>query len=465
MEFILMFLFIVAIVAWSGRVKAVAALAVSQADATAAKGDAEKSRNRASIAEAELQDHKKKETEIGVQAVRIARLADELVQIQGALVLADALLEERESVIYPRRFPEATTEELKERMAQVRQRQSEIRRKGQVVIRFGASVRSNLPPEELAKLKNLVRLARLALEGAADTLLDQVKATNQDRLDLRFRAVTEDLNKLLRPWGFEIGKNYQGTVRESLELAAEYAQQQEKEREEQRALREQMREEAAAQREAERAQKEAEEQERRAHRELARAMEAAAKATVDERERWFLKVQELEQQLAEAHSAKDRAIAMAQLTKAGHVYVISNIGAFGETVFKIGMTRRLDPEDRIEELGDASVPFPFDIHGMIKSQDAPGLEAAIHSKLEAYRLNLVNFRKEFFRAPFALVQSVVKNLGAEVQLTEAAEAVQFRQSESLRKGLQAPSFDEVEEGAEESTELPSESLLLPREGE
>ena len=435
----------------------VVSLSRARREARKAKEDAQRAREEARSSANELTTYRARESALGNLEARLQLTTKNLEEVRAALADADRLLEEKEPIIYPRRFPDETSEELKERMDAVRVRQSEIRRKGQVVIRFGASVQDRLSPEERAKLKALVRLGRLALEGAADTLVDQVKAANQERLETRFRALVTDLNRLLQPWGFEIGKNYQATVRDALTVTAEYLQQVEKERQEQRALREQMREEAAALREAERAQREAETEERRAERELQKAQEAASKATLEERERWLARVQELEQALATAHAAKDRAIAMAQLTKSGHVYIISNVGSFGTEVFKVGMTRRLDPEDRISELGDASVPFPFDIHGMIPSNDAPALEAELHRALEPHRVNLVNERKEFFNVPFGFIKAEVEKQGLSVKLTEIAEAAEYRQSASIRKGLAREQvvLDE-EEGAEDPADVAGE---------
>jgi len=105
----------------------------------------------------------------------------------------------------------------------------------------------------------------------------------------------------------------------------------------------------------------------------------------------------LEKLLAEAHAKSERAQAMAEKTKSGFVYVISNIGSFGDDVVKIGLTRRLDPSDRVRELGDASVPFLFDTHAMIYSEEAPALEAALHAEFAEQRINAANMRKEFFR--------------------------------------------------------------------
>jgi hypothetical protein len=124
---------------------------------------------------------------------------------------------------------------------------------------------------------------------------------------------------------------------------------------------------------------------------------------------------------------------MAQQTKAGNIYVISNLGSFGEDVLKIGMTRRLVPEDRIRELGDASIPFGFDIHAMIKSDDAPALERALHEALEEYRINKLNGRKEFFRVPLEQVRAFAQAKGFEISFTMVAEAREWRESLALAK--------------------------------
>ena len=150
------------------------------------------------------------------------------------------------------------------------------------------------------------------------------------------------------------------------------------------------------------------------------------------------KVEELEQKMAEAQAKQEHAVSMAQLTRMGHVYVICNIGSFGEDVFKFGMTRRLDPDDRVQELGGASVPFGFDIHAMIFSEDAPGLENALHRQFSTGRLNLVNSRKEFFRASLDDIATFAVSQGVKVEFTKAAEARQFRESEAIRlKAAQA----------------------------
>lgn len=126
---------------------------------------------------------------------------------------------------------------------------------------------------------------------------------------------------------------------------------------------------------------------------------------------------------------------MAQQTRSGHVYIISNIGSFGENVFKIGMTRRLEPSDRVRELGDASVPFPFDIHAMIYSEDAPALENELHKFFALNQMNKVNPRKEFFKVPISDIKNEIENRGLKVKWTITADAAEYRESLAIEKSL------------------------------
>ena len=145
---------------------------------------------------------------------------------------------------------------------------------------------------------------------------------------------------------------------------------------------------------------------------------------------------EAEEAIRLAEEKGQRALSMAQQTKQGHVYVISNIGSFGENVYKIGMTRRLEPEDRIKELGDASVPFPFDIHGMIQFQDCPTAEKQLHHHFVMNQVNKMNFRKEFFRANLSYIKAAVEKLGGEARWTMLAEAAEYRETLRIEERIQ-----------------------------
>ncbi len=158
---------------------------------------------------------------------------------------------------------------------------------------------------------------------------------------------------------------------------------------------------------------------------IQKALDIALKKATDEHSE---EVERLRQKLLEAEEKAQRAKSMAQLTKAGHIYVISNIGSFGEDVFKIGMTRRLEPMDRVKELGDASVPFPFDVHMMISCDDAPTLENTLHRALHRNRLNKINTRKEFFRSDIEEIRRIVEEHHGEVSYVASPEALQYRES-------------------------------------
>ena len=122
--------------------------------------------------------------------------------------------------------------------------------------------------------------------------------------------------------------------------------------------------------------------------------------------------------------------------RAGYVYVISNIGSFGPNIYKIGMTRRLDPQERVDELGDASVPFNFDVHAMIFSDDAPALEAALHRAFDNRKLNMVNKRREFFNVTLdEIKEEVRKNFDKTVEFIEVPEATQYRESQKMKEEL------------------------------
>jgi len=198
-------------------------------------------------------------------------------------------------------------------------------------------------------------------------------------------------------------------------------------------LGEQIREEEKAQKELERAREEAERKEADYEKALAKAREEALRATGAQLQELTDRVKSFEAKLDEARKKKERAISRAQLTKSGFVYVISNIGSFGERVFKIGMTRRMEPMDRIHELGDASVPFPFDLHVMLYSDNAPELENALHKLVQDRTINLVNLRREFYRdVDLDEVETFVKQRGLSAQFIRIAEAREYRQSVAIK---------------------------------
>lgn len=203
-----------------------------------------------------------------------------------------------------------------------------------------------------------------------------------------------------------------------------------KQREEQRYLKERLRDEEKARKEYEEKMRQAAKEEELKRNAVEEAERKFAGASAEQKARYEQELQKLRQDLADA---TQKSLTIAQQTKKGHVYIISNIGSFGEGVYKIGQTRRPDPQERVDELGDASVPFEFDIHALIESENAPALEHRIHKKFLAMQVNKVNTRKEFFRVTLAEIHQEVERLkhGEDFTIkvwTDKAVATEYKES-------------------------------------
>jgi vacuolar-type H+-ATPase subunit H len=233
-----------------------------------------------------------------------------------------------------------------------------------------------------------------------------------------------------------IKPEYRDLRLEELRLATVMKELRDKDREEQRVIKERIREEERARREYEAAIKQAARDEDVIRKALEKARKEAEAASESQRTAFEEHLRELQAKLHEAEERNQRALSMAQQTKSGHIYVISNIGSFGDDIFKIGMTRRLEPLDRIRELGDASVPFEFDVHAMIYSEDAPRLENELHKMFVETQVNKVNPRKEFFKLSLSDLRLQLERLGhTEVHWTMAAEARQYRETLAIEERL------------------------------
>jgi hypothetical protein len=264
-------------------------------------------------------------------------------------------------------------------------------------------------------------LARRYLADATKTASDNLTVNNFANVKEKLLKVIEQCRSIGYPISPEEEARYVAELQREFESLVRAAAL----REEQVRIKAQIREEERLQREAARAIEQADREKIAIQAALDQALAAA-------RDQHGEEIAALRAQLAEAESRSERAKSMAEQTRAGNVYVISNIGSFGPGVFKIGMTRRLEPLDRVKELGDASVPFPFDVHLMVACDDAPALENAIHRVLHTERINKVNPRKEFFKAEIDAIVAVVQKHCGEVQYRADPEAFEYRQSLTMR---------------------------------
>lgn len=333
--------------------------------------------------------------------------------------------------IYNPTFKFLTVDEYKEKLYTLRKQQKDLISNHNAVTGSATWTVNGNAAQGKKMVSDTQKLLLRAFNGECDDLVEKVKYNNLEASIDRINKSCDTISNLGKIMSISITDTYRKLKIEELKIAYEFAQAKQKEKETQKALREQMREEAKLQ-------KEIEEQRQKIRKEQTHYSNALAKAkqllekNPDDVELQN-KVAELTLQYEETEKALTDIDYRAANAKAGYVYVISNIGAFGENVYKIGMTRRLDPQDRIDELGDASVPFNFDVHAMIFTEDAPALEAALHKAFENKKLNLINPRREFFNVSLDEIKQVVRaNYDKTVEFVDVPDAEQYHMSEQLR---------------------------------
>ena len=330
-------------------------------------------------------------------------------------------------------FDFATSEMYKTRMETLRIRQKEMVKNDRAATHPEGMVLDGSEAQGRKMINDNVKQIIRSFNNEADVLIDKVKFNNVDAYRSRIIKSFEQLNKLNEKMHIAITADYLETKLDELTMAYEYAQKKQEEKERAKEERERLREEAKLQKEIE-AQRKALEKEQQQYQSALKAIETQLLANPDDAD-LLAKKAELESNLDEVKKGIEDVDYREANKRAGYVYIISNVGSFGEDVYKIGMTRRLEPMDRVSELGDASVPFNFDVHAMIFSDDAPALENALHHAFEDKRVNMVNNRREFFRVTLDEIENVVRENFKErtVEFVRVPEAEQWRESEKMRK--------------------------------
>lgn len=283
-----------------------------------------------------------------------------------------------------------------------------------------------------AMVKDMKKLLLRAFNVECDDIVANVKISNFDKSIDRIHKTSDQISKLGKIMSISISRQYISLKIEEVKLALDFQQKKQEEKDKLKELKEQQREAAKVQKEIEEERKKLAKEQAQYQNALSKILEQLKK---DEQNADLLaKKAELEGQLGEIAKAIEDVDYRSANQKAGYVYIISNVGSFGENVYKIGMTRRLNPQERIDELGDASVPFNFDIHALIFSEDAPKLEAALHHAFEQNKVNKINARREFFKVPLEDIKKEVrKNFDKTVEWIDIADAEQYRQSISIDK--------------------------------
>lgn len=322
----------------------------------------------------------------------------------------------------------------KDRLDQIRQEQKDmIKNKQAVTGATSWTVNGNLSQGK-KMVSDMQKLLLRAFNSECDEVISKVKYTNFDTSMDRIRKQADAISKLGAIMSVSITPQYVNSKMTELRLAFEYQQKKQEEKEAAQAARAEMREAAKLQKEIEEQRKKLDKEQ--THYQNAYMTICDQLKNDPQNKDLIEKKEEMESRLAEIDKAYKEIDYREANQRAGYVYIISNIGAFGENVYKIGMTRRLDPQERVDELGDASVPFNFDVHAMIFSQDAPALEAALHKAFESRKVNMVNQRREFFYATLDEIKQVVrKNFDKTVEFIDVPDAEQYRVSMKMRQGM------------------------------
>ena len=365
---------------------------------------------------------------------KIAELEFEISDKQKQIYGLDNDISAQEYGIYNPTYVFANSDLYKNKLAEIRQQQKEMISAG---LACSASpnwtVNGNVAKGK-RMIKDMQKLLLRAFNVKCDNIVENVRISNFEKSIERINTISSQISKLGIIMDISITRKYIELKVEEVKLALDFQQKKQEEKDKIKELKAQQREEAKAQ-------KEIEEARRRLQKEKAHYQNAldALKQQMEkngETDDLLEKKKELENDLADTEKAINDVDYREANKRAGYVYIISNVGAFGENVYKIGMTRRLDPTERVDELGDASVPFDFDIHALIFTEDAPKLENALHLAFEDRKINKVNSRREFFRVSLDEIKEVVrKNFDKTVEWTDVPEAEQYRLSQQYAQHI------------------------------
>lgn len=363
-------------------------------------------------------------------------LNKEIDEKRKQIIMLDDTILLQEFGLYEPIFDFANSEIYKAKLYAIREEQKSLIREDRAAFcKKEWTVDGSLARGKIFTKRNVKQIIR-SFNNECDILVSKVKFNNVEAYIHKMVKSYDDLNKLNEPNCISISQSYLNLKLQELRLAYEYALKKQREKEEQRAIREQMREEAKLMEEIEQKRKEVLKELSHYNKQIAKVDELLSKAPNDEKEYLNQKKEYIEERLSELDREIKEMDYREANKKAGYVYIISNIGAFGENVYKIGMTRRLEPMDRIDELSNASVPFKFDVHAMIFSDDAPKLEAALHRAFDDKKINMVNNRKEFFRVGLDEIEDVVKrNYEKAVEFCKMPSAEQYRETIKILKSI------------------------------
>lgn len=355
-------------------------------------------------------------------------------EIKKDLVRAEDDLEMQEYGLYEPRYNFIHAVDYKERLDAVRKQQKQmIKDKTAAIGHTDWTMKGSEAKGRAFVNANIKQILR-SFNNETTVLISKVKHSNIDNIENRINKTFTSLNNLYKREDVEITKGYLNLKLDELHLAYEYEVKKQEEKEELREAREREREEKKLQKELEKERKKFERENETINSEIEEAKAKMAQAAAEEKAKLEAEIAKLQEALEKNNEEVKKINEWKEKPGAGYVYIISNIGSFGEGVFKIGVTRRDNPEDRIRELSSASVPFRFDTHVFIFSKNAYELESELHERFDNQRVNKVNMRKEFFRISIDDVKQIVdENKGQVHSFIEHPDAEEYYDTLKMEK--------------------------------
>lgn len=368
-----------------------------------------------------------------LSANKINDLSIEIKQKQSEIYDIDEQLLNESFGIYTPKYECVNSAEYADKISIVREKQKKAIKMKDALSFFDQWTLDGSKTKGQAMNNDNMKMVLRAFNNECDVLINKAKFNNIDKIRDQIKKSASAIDKLSTRNKISINQSYINLKIEELELVYEY---QCKKQDEKDAIRQARAEE----REQVKLQKEIEDAKKVINKELAHYTNAKEKLIVqlessNAEDKILLnkKIEEMDKKLEEIDKSLKEIDYREANQRAGYVYIISNIGAFGKNIYKIGMTRRLEPQDRIDELGDASVPFTFDVHAMIFSDDAPKLESALHAAFEKNKVNMINGRKEFFNVSLDEIEKIIrKNHDKLVEIKKEPDAEQYRETQIIK---------------------------------
>lgn len=379
--------------------------------------------NKTIIKESELK-------ELNIEEIEINNKIEE--QKKNLYDIEETLLNESFGIYNPKHNC-MNSEEYADKIKNIRDKQKSMIKSKTALRYFNGWTLDGSKSKGNAMNNDNMKMVLRAFNNECDVLIHKAKYNNIDRITNQIHKSAEAIDKLNARNKIQITPGYINLKIDELQLVYEYECKKQEEKEAIRAARAEEREQAKLEKEIDEARKKIIKEQTHYENAKETYTKQLISADDEEKEELLNKIEEINDKLKEINKNISDIDYREANQKAGYVYVISNIGAFGENVYKIGMTRRLEPMDRVDELGDASVPFKFDVHALIFSDDAPTLESTLHNTFSDRRVNMVNGRKEFFNVSLEEIEKVIKeNHDKLVEINKQFDAEQYRETLILK---------------------------------